>query len=52
MEMTPGLLGAALTVAGGWVLIGLAGLLRPGDVLLVGRGSFSLGVLGGLALPV
>ena len=48
--MTIGLLGGALTVAAGWVVIGLAGLLRPRDVVLVGRGLFSIGVLGGLAL--
>jgi len=50
--MTPDLLSAALTVAGGWVAIGLAGLLRPRDVVVTGRFLFSLGVLGGLALLV
>jgi len=48
--MTIGLVGGALTVAAGWVVIGLAGLLRPRDVVVVGRGLFSIGVLGGLAL--
>ena len=46
------LLPAALAVAAGWVLIGLAGLLRPRDVVVTGRWLFSLGVLGGLALLV
>ncbi|MGH8122121.1 MAG: hydrogenase 4 subunit B, partial [Rudaea sp.] len=50
--MTTGLLGGALAVAAAWVVVGVAGLLRPRDVLFAGRGLFSLGVLGGLALLV
>ncbi|MDI1253690.1 hydrogenase 4 subunit B [Thermomonas sp.] len=46
------LLTAALAVAAGWVLIGLAGLLRPRSVVFTGRWLFSLGVVGGLALAV
>ncbi len=39
-------------MAAAWVVVGVAGLLRPRDVLFAGRGLFSLGVLGGLALLV
>jgi formate hydrogenlyase subunit 3/multisubunit Na+/H+ antiporter MnhD subunit len=52
LPMAPDLLSAALAVAAGWVAIGLAGLLRPRDVVVTGRWLFSLGVLGGLALLV
>ena len=52
LPLAPDLLTAALDVAAGWVVIGLAGLLRPRDVVVTGRWLFSLGAFGGLALMV
>ncbi|MBS0213203.1 MAG: hydrogenase 4 subunit B [Proteobacteria bacterium] len=48
--MALNLLPAALAVAGGWIGIGLLGLLRPRSVAFTGRFLFSLGTLGSLAL--
>jgi formate hydrogenlyase subunit 3/multisubunit Na+/H+ antiporter MnhD subunit len=52
LPMPTDLLSGALAVAAGWALLGLAGMLRPRDVVVTGRWLFSLGVLGGLALMV
>ncbi|MBS0598401.1 MAG: hydrogenase 4 subunit B [Proteobacteria bacterium] len=48
--MDVALLPAALWVACAWIGIGLAGLLRPRDVVFTGRVLFSLGALVGIAL--
>src|SRR5579872_5747372 len=45
-------LSACLALICLWGLIGLAGLLRPTSLLLVGRTLFPLGALCGLALAV
>src|SRR5882672_4847303 len=45
-------LSACLLILGLWGLIGLAGLLRPRSIGLVGRTLFPLGALCGLALAV
>jgi len=41
-----------LALLGGWVLVGVAGLLRPASVTFVGRVLFPLGALIGAALAV
>jgi hydrogenase-4 component B len=45
-------LDACLTLLALWVLIGLAGLLRPTSLIFVGRTLFPLGALCGVALAV
>jgi hydrogenase-4 component B len=45
-------LGACLAVLGLWGLIGVAGLLRPRNIALVGRTLFPVGALCGVALAV
>ncbi|HEY7378733.1 MAG TPA: hypothetical protein VH542_08635, partial [Steroidobacteraceae bacterium] len=45
-------LSACLVVLGLWGLIGLAGLLRPKSIRIVGRTLFPVGALCGVALAV
>ncbi|HLF11225.1 MAG TPA: proton-conducting transporter membrane subunit, partial [Gammaproteobacteria bacterium] len=48
LPLTP--LSAALAILAGWVVIGLAGLLRPGSVNFAGRVLFLLGAIGSAGL--
>jgi formate hydrogenlyase subunit 3/multisubunit Na+/H+ antiporter MnhD subunit len=43
---------SCLTLLGAWALIGLAGLVRPASVFVVGRVLFPLGAVVGLALAI
>ena len=47
---SPTLLTGCVALLCGWVLVGLAGLLRPGSVRFAGRTLFTLGAVLGLAL--
>ncbi len=48
--LTDSPLAACLALLGAWLLIGLAGLIRPGSLKFAGRTLFPLGALCGMAL--
>ena len=51
-DLLPGLTQSCLVLLGAWGVIGLAGLVRPASVFVVGRVLFPLGAVVGLALAL